>query len=49
MLGLAFHFLNRLCSHLVLLNDWPPVSGALVPTLLFLSVAVGMMWWQERR
>ncbi len=49
MLGLVFHFLNRLCSHLVLLNDWPPVAGALAPTLLFLSVAVGMMWWQERR
>lgn len=49
MLGLAFHFLNRLCSHLGLLNDWPPFAAAIMPTIIFLSVAVGMMWWQERR
>ncbi|MCC7484493.1 MAG: LPS export ABC transporter permease LptG [Burkholderiales bacterium] len=49
MLGLAFHFLNRLFSHLGLLNDWLPVVAASVPTLLFLSVAIGMLWWQERR
>jgi len=49
MLGLVFHFLNRLFSHLGLLNDWPPFVAALLPTTIFLSVAVGMMWWQERR
>ncbi|OGA22483.1 MAG: LPS export ABC transporter permease LptG [Betaproteobacteria bacterium RIFCSPLOWO2_02_FULL_67_26] len=49
MLGVAFHFLNRLFSHLGLLNDWPPASSALMPTAMFLAVAVGMMWWQERR
>jgi len=49
MLGLSFHFLNRLFSHLALLYDWPPYSAALVPTAAFLSIAVGMMWWQERR
>jgi len=49
MLGLVFHFLNRLFSHLGLLNDWPPFMAALLPTAIFLSVAVGMMWWQERR
>lgn len=49
MLGLAFHFLNRLFSHLGLLNDWPPSASAVIPTLIFLSVAMGMMWWQERR
>jgi lipopolysaccharide export system permease protein len=49
MLGLAFHFLNRLFSHLGLLNDWPPYAAALTPTVIFLSIAVGMMWWQERR
>ena len=49
MLGLAFHFLNRLFSHLGLLNDWPPFAAALTPTAIFLSIAVGMMWWQERR
>lgn len=49
MLGLAFHFLNRLFSHLGFLNDWPAPLSAIMPTLIFLSVAVSMMWWQERR
>ena len=49
MLGLAFHFLNRLFSHLGLLYDWPPFGAALLPTAIFLSIAIGMMWWQERR
>lgn len=49
MLGLAFHFLNRLLGHLGLLNDWPPFASAVAPTLLFLGIATGMMWWQERR
>lgn len=49
MLGLAFHFLNRLFSHLGLLNDWPAFASAFMPTVIFLSIAVGMMWWQERR
>jgi len=49
MLGIVFHFLNRLFSHLGLLNDWPPAVSALMPTLTFLAIATGMMWWQERR
>jgi len=49
MLGLAFYFLNRLFAHLGLLNDWPPVLSAVLPTLIFLGMAVVMMWWQERR
>jgi lipopolysaccharide export system permease protein len=49
MLGITFHFLNRLFSHLGLLNDWPPALSALMPTVIFLAFAMGMMWWQERR
>jgi lipopolysaccharide export system permease protein len=49
MLGITFHFLNRLFSHLGLLNDWLPAVSALMPTATFLAVALGMMWWQERR
>lgn len=49
MLGLAFYFLNRLLGHLGLLNDWPPFASAVTPTLVFLSVALAMMWLQERR
>jgi lipopolysaccharide export system permease protein len=49
MLGLVFHFLSKLFSHLGLLNDWPPVAAAIIPTLIFLSIAVGMLFWQDRR
>jgi len=49
MLGLAFHFLNRLSAHLGLLNEWPPVTSAVLPTGVFLTVAIVMMWRQERR
>lgn len=49
MLGITFYFVNRLFSHLGLLNDWPPAVAALAPMALFFSAAVGMLWWQERR
>jgi len=49
MLGLLFYFLNRLFAHLGLLNDWPPFATAIMPTAIFLSIAIAMMWWQERR
>jgi len=49
MLGLVFHFLGRLSSHLGLIYDWPAFASAIVPTVTFFSLAVGMLWWQERR
>jgi lipopolysaccharide export system permease protein len=49
MLGLVFHFLGRLFSHLGLINDWPAFASASVPTAAFFCLAVGMLWWQERR
>jgi len=49
MLGLLFYFLNRLFAHLGLLNAWPPFAAAVMPTTIFLFVAIVMMWWQERR
>ena len=49
MLGLGFHLLNRLFAHLGLLNDWTPIVSAITPTLFFLALAIGMMWWVERR
>jgi lipopolysaccharide export system permease protein len=49
MLGLAFHFLNRLFGHLGLIYDWPAMASAVVPTLMFLATAVAMIWSQERR
>ncbi len=49
MLGLGFHLLNRIFAHLGFLREWPPFFSAIFPTLVFLGVAVGMMWWMERR
>ena len=49
MLGLVFHFLNSLSGHLGVLNQWPPILTAILPTLFFLSTAAAMMWWIERR
>ena len=49
MLGIGYYFLTRLFSHLGLLNDWPPAAAAIMPMTTFLAIAVGMMWWQERR
>jgi len=49
MIGILFFFTNRLFAHLGLLNDWPASASAMTPTAIFLAVAIGMMWWQERR
>ena len=49
MLGIFFHMLNSLFSHIGLLNHWSPLLSALGPSLLFVSAAVLMMVWVERR
>ena len=49
MLGLAFYVTNRLFGSLGLLYDWPAAFAAVTPTLVFLALALTMMWYQERR
>jgi lipopolysaccharide export system permease protein len=49
MLGVLFHFLNSLFSHIGVLERWPPIAPAVLPSAMFLLAAVGMMWWVERR
>lgn len=49
MLGLSFHLLSRLFAHAGQLNDWPPLFAAAFPSLVFLGIAAGMLWWVERR
>lgn len=49
MLGIFFHMLNSLFSHIALLQNWPPLAGAVAPSAAFLASAVLMMWWVERR
>jgi len=48
MLGIVFHMLNSLFSHIGLLQQWPPVAAAAVPSLLFFATAMLMMFWIER-
>jgi len=49
MLGVLFHFLNSLFSHLGLLQNWQPLLTAVLPSMVFLGAATLMMWWAERR
>jgi lipopolysaccharide export system permease protein len=49
MLGVLFHFLNSLFSHLGVLERWPPIAPAVLPSAIFLLAALVMMWWVERR
>lgn len=48
MIGVAFHLINNLFSHLGLINTWPPLATAVVPSALFLLMAIGMLWRVER-
>jgi lipopolysaccharide export system permease protein len=48
MLGIFFHMLNGLFSHVGLLQQWPPIAAAALPSLLFFATAMLMMLWIER-
>ncbi len=48
MLGIAFHFLNGLFSHLGLLNTWPPLLSVSIPSLGVFVLALGMLVWVDR-
>ncbi len=49
MIGVLFYMLNKLFAHLGLLNTWPPIVVAALPSLVMLSVALGALYWIERR
>ncbi|HEX7156798.1 MAG TPA: LPS export ABC transporter permease LptG [Burkholderiaceae bacterium] len=49
MIGVLFYALNKLFSHLGLLNTWPPVVVAAMPGLVALGFALGALYWIERR
>ncbi|MFZ6861673.1 LPS export ABC transporter permease LptG [Undibacterium sp. Ji67W] len=48
MIGMVFYLINSLFSHLGMLNTWPPVITALVPSLLFLGLAILGLRYVER-
>jgi lipopolysaccharide export system permease protein len=49
MLGILFHMLNGLFSHLGVINSWQPLMAAVTPSVMFLLAAGSMLWWVERR
>ncbi len=49
MLGVMYQILNRVFAHLGLLNDWPPLFSAIMPTVMFLMAGVAMLHYVERR
>ena len=49
MIGVAFYGLNKLFAHLGLLNTWPPIVVAALPSLVVLALAMSALYWLERR
>jgi lipopolysaccharide export system permease protein len=49
MLGLSFYLSNGLFSSLGLLNAWPALATALMPSVFFLLIAMSALWVIERR
>ncbi|MEF9943015.1 MAG: LptF/LptG family permease, partial [Burkholderiaceae bacterium] len=49
MIGIGFYALNNLFSYLGLLNTWPPILVAVLPSAVMLAIAAAAMWLVERR
>ena len=49
LVGVGFHLLNSLFSHLGILNTWPAPMIALLPSLIALSVAAVLLAWVQYR
>ncbi|MBR7777107.1 LPS export ABC transporter permease LptG [Undibacterium rugosum] len=48
MIGMVFYLINSLFSHIGLLNTWPPYVTALVPSVLFMALALTGLRYVER-
>jgi len=48
MIGVSFQLLNSLFSHIGLLNTWPPLTTALIPSVIFLLIAMSALWWVQK-
>lgn len=49
MIGVLFYAMNKLFSHLGMINTWPPVVVAGLPALVAFGFAMGALYWVERR
>ena len=48
MIGVSFILINALFAHLGVLTTWPAFITAAAPSLLFLLLALGALYWVER-
>lgn len=48
MIGVSFLLINSLFSHLGMLSTWPAFMTAVAPSVLYLLLALGALWWVER-
>lgn len=48
MIGVSFQLLNSLFSHLGLLNTWPPLATAVLPSSIFLLLAISALIWVQK-
>jgi lipopolysaccharide export system permease protein len=49
LLGIVYQIMNRVFSHLGVLNDWSPLMSAISPTILFLIAGLALILMIERR
>jgi len=49
LLGVVYQIMNRVFIHLGVLNDWPPLMSAIIPTILFLLAGLSLLFVVERR
>lgn len=48
MIGVSFQLLNSLFSHIGLLNTWPAFGTALLPSVIFLLIALVTLAWVQK-
>ncbi|MGV7210688.1 LPS export ABC transporter permease LptG [Oxalobacteraceae bacterium A2-2] len=48
MIGVSFMLVNTLFSHIGMLSTLPALLTVMIPSLLFLLLALGALWWVER-
>ncbi len=49
MIGVVFYAINKIFSNLGIINTWPPVIVAALPGMVAFTIALGALYWVERR
>ena len=48
IIGISYQILNTMMRHIGLLNDWQPFISSLIPTIIFLSIGLYLIFKIER-